>query len=218
MPCGDRSMPGGTSVSSRSPAGQVEADRPGKQERGFEVEHDEQDRDQVEAHVELAARILERGKAALVLAELLGVRVVRPGQASDAHRQEHEQRREAHGNTEEDQDRQILRKVDQAPDSIASVSLRASKVRTLYWQGPRNRFPTSRPLCFGRSDACALPFRLVHQSSTEDEWRGPNFPLRTLSTVSTCCHLGLAIDTDDSVAPAAPLPCAARAPRCAGIP
>jgi hypothetical protein len=51
---------------------------PREQERRFEVEDDEQDRDEVEAHVELAARVLEGGKAALVFAELLGVRVVRP--------------------------------------------------------------------------------------------------------------------------------------------
>jgi hypothetical protein len=60
--------------------GHVEADGPGKQERGFKVEDDEQDRDEVEPHVELAARIFEGGKAAFVLAQLFGVRIVRAGQ------------------------------------------------------------------------------------------------------------------------------------------
>ena len=40
--------------------------RPGEQERRFEVEHDEQDGDQVEADVELRAAVLERGEAALI--------------------------------------------------------------------------------------------------------------------------------------------------------
>src|SRR3546814_5609507 len=65
-------------------------DRPRIEERGFQIEDDEQDRDQIEAHVELAARILERGKAALIFGELFGIRLVRAGQAADQYRQEHE--------------------------------------------------------------------------------------------------------------------------------
>src|SRR3546814_8557469 len=48
------------------PADLVEADRPGIEERRFQVEDDEEDRDEVESHVELAARFIERGKAAFI--------------------------------------------------------------------------------------------------------------------------------------------------------
>src|SRR5262245_53539337 len=49
----------------------LEGDGPGEQECDLEVEDDEQDRDQVEAHVELHARIIERVEAALVGRNLL---------------------------------------------------------------------------------------------------------------------------------------------------
>ena len=51
----------------------LERHRPGEQERHLEVEDDEQDRDQVEAHVELHARVVEGVEAALVGRHLLGV-------------------------------------------------------------------------------------------------------------------------------------------------
>ena len=41
-------------------------DRPGKQERHFQIENDEQDRHQIEAHVEFHARIAEGGEAAFI--------------------------------------------------------------------------------------------------------------------------------------------------------
>ena len=50
-------------------------DRPREQERDFEVEDDEQDRDQVEAHVELHARVVEGVEAALVGRQLFRIRV-----------------------------------------------------------------------------------------------------------------------------------------------
>ena len=50
-----------------------QAHRPGEQERHLEVEDDEQDRDQVEAHVELHPRVVEGVEAALVGGELLRV-------------------------------------------------------------------------------------------------------------------------------------------------
>ena len=58
----------------------VERHRPREQEGRFQVEHDEQDRDEVEADVELRPAVLERGKAALIFGELVGVGLVRPGQ------------------------------------------------------------------------------------------------------------------------------------------
>ena len=51
----------------------LEADRPGEQERHLEVEDDEQDRHQVEAHVELHPRVVEGVEAALVGRDLLRV-------------------------------------------------------------------------------------------------------------------------------------------------
>src|SRR3546814_11111615 len=52
------------------PADFFQADRPGKEEGGFEVEDDEKDGDEVEAHVELAARIFKCGKTAFILGQL----------------------------------------------------------------------------------------------------------------------------------------------------
>src|SRR6267154_5750631 len=53
----------------------TERHRPWEQERDFEVENDEQDRHQVETHVELHARVIEGIEAALVGRELFGVRI-----------------------------------------------------------------------------------------------------------------------------------------------
>src|SRR5262245_19063662 len=47
----------------------LQHDRPRKEERDLEVEQDEQDRDQVVAHVELHARVLEGLEAAFIRRE-----------------------------------------------------------------------------------------------------------------------------------------------------
>src|SRR5690348_1645632 len=73
-----------------APAGEIEADCPGEQERRLEIEHDEQDRDQIEADVELGASVLESWEAALIFAELLRIWLVRTGQPSNDHRQHDE--------------------------------------------------------------------------------------------------------------------------------
>src|SRR3546814_18728926 len=60
------------------PADLVEADRPGIEERRFQVEDDEEDRDEVESHVELAARRSEErrvGKGVSVRVDLGGRRI-----------------------------------------------------------------------------------------------------------------------------------------------
>ena len=49
----------------------LQHDRPREEECDLEVEQDEEDRDEVVAHVELHARVLERLEAALVRRELL---------------------------------------------------------------------------------------------------------------------------------------------------
>ena len=51
----------------------AERDGPGEQERHFEVEDDEQDGDQIEAHVELHARVVEGVEAAFVGRELFRI-------------------------------------------------------------------------------------------------------------------------------------------------
>src|SRR5512145_3557585 len=48
-----------------------ESDGPGKQKRDFEIENDEENRDQVEAHVEFHARVVEGVEAALIGRQLL---------------------------------------------------------------------------------------------------------------------------------------------------
>src|SRR5204863_9907314 len=52
----------------------AERHRPGEQERHLEIENDEQDRHEIETHVELHARIVEGVEAALIGGELFGVR------------------------------------------------------------------------------------------------------------------------------------------------
>src|SRR6185312_17074670 len=47
-----------------------------KQERHFEVEDDEENRDQIEADVELHARVVERIEAAFIGGELFSVRLL----------------------------------------------------------------------------------------------------------------------------------------------
>src|SRR3546814_21109273 len=68
--------------------------------------------DQVESHVELAARIFERGETAFILAELRRVGFVSPGQPRAAHRQKDGGSRQAECDAPKEQERQILRTVD----------------------------------------------------------------------------------------------------------
>ena len=65
---------------------------PGKEERDFDVEDDEQQRDDVEPQVELHEARADRRLAALVDFELFRVRVVRPQEPADQQvdEQEHE--------------------------------------------------------------------------------------------------------------------------------
>src|SRR5262252_8660953 len=82
----------------------VERDGPRKKERDLEVEQDEQDRDQVVAHVELHARVLEGLEAAFVGRQLLAVRTVRPedGSRGDQRAAEHQ------GDRDEQQYREVV--------------------------------------------------------------------------------------------------------------
>src|SRR5262249_20580705 len=77
---------------------------PGKQEGDLEVEDDEQDGDEVETHVEASARIVERGEAAFVGRELLGVGRL----AGDQVRSTQHGGDQRQGETEEDQDRKVF--------------------------------------------------------------------------------------------------------------
>ena len=82
----------------------VEHDRPGKQERDFEVEQDEQDGDEVIAHVELHARVLEGLEAAFVGGKFFAVPAVRPEQRAG------DDRPDADGEADEDehQNREVI--------------------------------------------------------------------------------------------------------------
>src|SRR5262249_14576712 len=86
------------------PADLVERDRPGKEERDLQVEQDEQDRDEVVAHVELHARVLERLEAALVRGELLAVGAVRPEEGAGGDKDPSEDQRYR----DEQQDREVV--------------------------------------------------------------------------------------------------------------
>src|SRR5215813_8037371 len=58
------------------PSQLAEGDCPRKQERDLKVENDEKNGDEIEAHVELHARIIECVKAALVSRQLFRVRLL----------------------------------------------------------------------------------------------------------------------------------------------
>src|SRR3982750_570746 len=61
----------------------LERHRPREKERDLEIEQDEQNRDEVVAHVELHARVFERLEAAFVGGILRGVRLVRTQQETE---------------------------------------------------------------------------------------------------------------------------------------
>src|SRR6185437_3520293 len=82
----------------------AERDRPRKQERDLKVEDDEQDRDQIIAHVEPYPRILERLEPALIRRQLLGIGLL----AGDDERRPDHHEREPAGDDEEDQDREVF--------------------------------------------------------------------------------------------------------------
>jgi hypothetical protein len=88
----------------------LEHHRPRKQECDLEIEHDEQDRDQVVPHVEFHAAVFEGLEAALVRRELLCVAARLGTQAPNDEAKAHEQQRQARGNREENQYRQVIRK------------------------------------------------------------------------------------------------------------
>ena len=65
------------------------------------VQDDEKNGDEIEAHVELAARVLERGEAAFIFGQLFRIRVVRAGQPRHRHRRDHEQDRKSESHEHE---------------------------------------------------------------------------------------------------------------------
>ncbi len=91
-----RARPSSTRRRSRRPARQEDHHRgeaeepdlrqhdgPGEEKGDLEIEQDEQDRDEVIAHVELHPRVLERLEAALVRRQLLGVGAIRRDERAD---------------------------------------------------------------------------------------------------------------------------------------
>ena len=66
----------------------LEGHRPREQEGDLEVEDDEQDRDQIEAHVELHARVVEGVEAALVGRDLLRIGVAHGHQERRHHQRQ----------------------------------------------------------------------------------------------------------------------------------
>ena len=90
-----------THLDERDDADLLEHDRPRKQKGDFKIENDEQDRKQVIAHVELHARVLERGESAFVGGGFHIAGAARPEQRTD-----HEQRNaDTAGDDQEQQDR-----------------------------------------------------------------------------------------------------------------
>src|SRR5262249_38375258 len=86
-----------------------ERHRPREQEAHLEIEDDEQDGDEVEAHVEFHARIVEGVEPALVRGELLGVR------ALVGDHEGRDQKRQADSERDRDEDHQREATVQQTP-------------------------------------------------------------------------------------------------------
>ncbi len=76
----------------------------GNRKGHFEIEDDEQNGDEIEAHIEFAPRIVKRLEAAFIGRELLGIRTL----LCDQERQADGSDADDHGNAEEDEDRQIF--------------------------------------------------------------------------------------------------------------
>src|SRR5258706_113276 len=89
------------------PADVLEHDRPGKEEGDLEIEEDEEDGDQVVAHVELHARVLERLETAFVGGELLAVRILRPRDPSQDSARDDAANADRGTDGEEEQDRKV---------------------------------------------------------------------------------------------------------------
>src|SRR6185369_747516 len=100
----------------RGPAGKTDpakGDRPWIEECRLEIEDDEEDGYEIEAHVELGAAILERGKSALIFSQLLRVWLIGASELGGDNRQHDECAGKQQRHPEKQQDRQILRKIDQ---------------------------------------------------------------------------------------------------------
>src|SRR5690242_7059774 len=84
----------------------VEHDRPGKQEADLEVEDDEEDGNEVEANVELHARVVEGVEAAFVGGQLFGIGL-RIGD-DERHGQQH--KADDKGDSDENHEGQVIEK------------------------------------------------------------------------------------------------------------
>src|SRR5690606_30748078 len=82
----------------------IERDGPRHEERELQIEKDEEDRDEVVAHIEAIARIVERLEPALVGRKLLRVLAAATQREADA---EQDSAQDA-GHDQEDQDRQVV--------------------------------------------------------------------------------------------------------------
>src|SRR5207237_10452467 len=82
---------------------------PRKQERDLQIEHDEQDRNQVVAHVEFRAAVLEGLEAALVRGQLGAITVKAGEVAADAGAQHQQDHSQTGGNDQENQHGDVVR-------------------------------------------------------------------------------------------------------------
>ncbi len=80
-----------------------ERGRPRKQEADFEIENDEQDRDQIEAHVEFHPRVVEGVEAALVGGQLFRIGLLVGDDEGDDQKHKPDHARDA----DKDDERQI---------------------------------------------------------------------------------------------------------------
>ena len=84
--------------------GDAQRHRPRKEEGDLEVEHDENDGDQVVAHIEAHARVLERLEPAFIRRQFLRIRPAWTQHPADREQGEAEDR----GQSQENQDWQVL--------------------------------------------------------------------------------------------------------------
>ncbi len=110
----------------------MERHRPGKQKRHFEIEDDEQQRHQIEAHVELHPRVVERVEAAFVSRQLFRVGVL----VGDDERRDQQGAGDQRGERDEDDERQVVG--DQTRHAASAGLFRSAAIRGSPIAAPRS--------------------------------------------------------------------------------
>src|SRR6476469_433047 len=133
----------------------AENDRPGEHEAHLEVENDEKDGDEIEAHIELHARVIERVESALVGGELLRIRLL----VGDNERGDEQREAGSKRDRDEDHQGQIVQQqcAHQRPQAYSPAYVIIRPPRTAR-RPERRRLPRSiGPLFVGLASRTGAP-------------------------------------------------------------